>query len=99
MSALTLTPYPVDMSALTLTPYPVDMSALTLTPYLVDMSALTLTPYLVDMSALRELDIRAGKKEKCKITPEFIEQLRQQHCTVRGGVVKKAKGAKKKTAK
>ena len=27
---------------------------------------------------LRELDLRAAKKETCKITPEFVEALRLQ---------------------
>lgn len=48
------------------------------------------------MEALRELDLRAAKKQVCKITPELVDAMRQRHCHVRGGVVKKAKGGKKK---
>ena len=49
-----------------------------------------------DMTSLRELDIRAPKKQVCKITPEVADILKNQSCMVRGGVVKKAKGGKKK---
>jgi len=47
------------------------------------------------MVGLKELDVRAAKKQVCKITPEIADRLQKQHCTVRGGVVKKAKGGKK----
>ena len=47
------------------------------------------------MVGLKELDVRAAKKQVCKITPEIAERLSKQRCTVRGGVVKKAKGGKK----
>jgi len=33
------------------------------------------------------------------MTPEMVQQLQQQRCIIRGGVVKKAKGAKKAKAK
>jgi len=49
-----------------------------------------------DMAALRELDVRAPKKQVCKIPPEVAELLKNQHCIIRGGVVKKAKGKKAK---
>ena len=48
------------------------------------------------MAALRELDVRAPKKQVCKIPPEVAELLKNQHCIIRGGVVKKAKGKKAK---
>jgi len=48
-----------------------------------------------EMSNLRELDVRAAKKQVCKIPPEVMGVLSAQHCSVRGGVVKKAKGKKK----
>lgn len=51
-----------------------------------------------DMSNLRELDVRAAKKQVCKIPPEVAETLHNQHCAVRGGVVKKAKGGRKAKA-
>lgn len=47
------------------------------------------------MVGLRELDVRAAKKQVCKIAPEAAERLQKQHCTLRGGVVKKVKGNKK----
>ncbi len=46
---------------------------------------------LLEMSGLRELDLRAVKKNVCKITPECMEKFRLQKCVVRGGVVKKIK--------
>ena len=51
--------------------------------------------------ALKELDLRAAKKQVCKITPEISDAFKLQHCIVRGGIVKKAKKAKggKKKAK
>lgn len=49
-----------------------------------------------DMTSLRELDVRAPKKQVCKITPEVAEILKNQDCMVRGGVVKKGKGGGKK---
>lgn len=51
---------------------------------------------LSDMLCLRELDVRAAKKQVCKISPDLSEALKAQHCVVRGGVVKKAKGGKGK---
>lgn len=50
------------------------------------------------MVALKELDLRAAKKQVCKITPEVVDSLKQRFCKVRGGVIKKAKGGKKKAA-
>ena len=49
-----------------------------------------------EMVNLRELDVRAAKKQVCKIPPDVAETLAGQHCAVRGGVVKKAKGGGKK---
>lgn len=49
-----------------------------------------------DMVELRELDVRAAKKQVCKIPPETAEALTARNCVIRGGVVKKAKGGKKK---
>lgn len=49
-----------------------------------------------DMTGLRELDVRAAKKQVCKIAPEVAESLSKQHCMVRGGIVKKGKGGGKK---
>jgi len=48
------------------------------------------------MSSLRELDLRAAKKQVCKITPELVSILKERMCKIRGGVVKKAKAVKKK---
>ncbi len=49
-----------------------------------------------ELTALRELDVRAAKKQVCKIAPEVAEALGGQFCKVRGGVIKKAKGGGKK---
>lgn len=49
--------------------------------------------------ALKELDLRAAKKQVCKMTPETSAMFKLRHCIVRGGIVKKAKkatGGKKK---
>jgi Leucine-rich repeat (LRR) protein len=51
-----------------------------------------------EMTALRELDLRAAKKQVCKISPEVVDVLKTQFCKVRGGVVKKSKGGKKKAS-
>ena len=50
----------------------------------------------VEMESLRELDLRAMKKEVCKIDSDVVDALVARNCTVRGGVVKKAKGKKGK---
>ena len=50
-----------------------------------------------DMTSLRELDLRAAKKQVCKLTPELAQSLGKQSCSIRGGVVKKSKGGKKPT--
>ena len=46
---------------------------------------------------LKELDLRAAKKQVCKLPPELIATLDAQHCKIRGGVQKKGgkKGKKK----
>lgn len=46
---------------------------------------------LLEMSSLKELDLRAVKKNVCKITPECMDSFKAQKCVVRGGVVKKIK--------
>lgn len=46
------------------------------------------------MTSLRELDLRAMKKEVCKIDQDVVESLQAQNCIVRGGVVKKGKPKK-----
>jgi hypothetical protein len=48
------------------------------------------------MTSLRELDLRAAKKQVCKIAPEVNDILKGNHCIIRGGVVKKGKGGGKK---
>jgi hypothetical protein len=52
----------------------------------------------MEMECLQELDLRAAKKQVCKITPELVDVLKKRHCHIRGGVVKKAKGGGKKKA-
>ena len=52
----------------------------------------------MELSDLQELDLRAAKKQVCKISPEVVDALKQHFCKVRGGVIKKAKGGKKKAA-
>ena len=47
---------------------------------------------LLEMSSLKELDLRAVKKQVCKISPECMDAFKAQKCIVRGGVVKKIKG-------
>lgn len=46
---------------------------------------------LLEMTSLRELDLRAVKKQVCKISPECMDAFKAQKCIVRGGVVKKIK--------
>jgi Leucine-rich repeat (LRR) protein len=46
----------------------------------------------LEMTSLKELDLRAVKKQVCKISPECMEAFKAQKCIVRGGVVKKIKG-------
>jgi hypothetical protein len=48
-----------------------------------------------DMVELKELDLRAPKKQVCKIDEEKIDILKSRRCVVRGGVVKKGKKGKK----
>ena len=57
------------------------------------------TMITTELEDLRELDLRAAKKQVCKITPEFVQQLELHQCKVRGGLVKKAKGGGKKGKK
>jgi len=47
----------------------------------------------IEMTSLKELDLRAVKKNVCKISPECMEAFKAQKCVVRGGVVKKIKDA------
>lgn len=49
----------------------------------------------MEMTELKELDLRATKKQVCKITPELVDALKQHYCKIRGGVIKKSKGKKK----
>jgi hypothetical protein len=51
------------------------------------------------MKSLRELDLRAQKKQVCKLSPELAHKLVAQDCVVRGGVIKKAKKGKTGTKK
>ena len=46
---------------------------------------------LHEMTSLRELDLRAVKKNVCKITPECMGSFNSRKCIVRGGVIKKIK--------
>jgi hypothetical protein len=48
------------------------------------------------MISLRELDLRASKKQVCKITPEMVSALKEHFCKIRGGLVKKVTGGGKK---
>lgn len=52
------------------------------------------------MDSLKDLDLRAAKKQVCKITPEVVASLKSHFCHIRGGVIKKAKvkKAKKKSS-
>lgn len=52
----------------------------------------------LEMTSLRELDVRAVKKQVCKISPECMDAFKAQKCVVRGGVVKKIKGDMKPPA-
>ena len=45
----------------------------------------------LEMTSLKELDVRAVKKQVCKISPECMDAFKAQKCVVRGGVVKKIK--------
>lgn len=45
----------------------------------------------VGWSALTELDLRAAKKQVCKLPPELVSTLEAQNCMIRGGVQKKKK--------
>ena len=55
-------------------------------------------PTGAEMEALKELDLRAAKKQVCKIAPEVVDALKSRFCKVRGGVIKKSKASKKKAA-
>jgi Leucine-rich repeat (LRR) protein len=46
---------------------------------------------LYEMTSLRELDLRAVKKQVCKISPECMDAFKGRKCVVRGGVIKKLK--------
>ena len=46
---------------------------------------------LYEMESLKELDLRAVKKNVCKITPECMDAFKSRKVMVRGGVVKKIK--------
>ena len=51
---------------------------------------------LASCESLKELDVRSDKKQTCKMTPEFAAALKVRRCNIRGGVIKKGKGGKKK---
>ena len=55
----------------------------------------TLPGTMDELTSLRELDVRAAKKQVCKIAPEVADQFKKAGCMVRGGVVKKGKKGKK----
>ena len=48
-----------------------------------------------EMESLQELDVRAAKKQVCKIAQEVAEVLMAKKCMLRGGVIKKSKKSKK----
>lgn len=50
----------------------------------------------IEWDHLKELDVRAAKKQVCKLPPELVTWLTERKCVIRGGVQKPAKGAKKK---
>ena len=49
-----------------------------------------------DWVSLQELDLRAAKKQVCKLAPELVTTLENNNCKIRGGIQKKAKGKGKK---
>jgi hypothetical protein len=51
---------------------------------------------VLEWDSLRELDVRAAKKQVCKLPPELVTWLTERKCVIRGGVPQKAKGGKKK---
>ncbi len=55
-------------------------------------------PPAIDMVSLRELDVRAAKKQVCKVNQEVADSLIAQRCMLRGGVIKKSKKQKKASA-
>lgn len=57
-----------------------------------------LPPSIANLGDLKELDLRALKKQVCKITPEIVDALKKNRCVIRGGVVKKGKAKKGKKA-
>ena len=50
-----------------------------------------------EWSNLQELDLRAAKKQVCKLAPELVSTLENNNCKIRGGIQKKGgkKGKKK----
>jgi hypothetical protein len=48
-----------------------------------------------EMESLRELDVRAAKKQVCKVAQDVAEILIARKCMLRGGVIKKSKKPKK----
>jgi ribosomal protein S6 len=51
------------------------------------------------LPCLKELDLRAAKKQVCKLTPEMADMLKLNECVLRGGIVKKGKKTTKKAKK
>ena len=47
------------------------------------------------MTSLMELDVRAAKKQVCKLNPEMVLWLNQRGCKIRGGQLMKVKKGKK----
>ena len=50
-----------------------------------------------EWTSLQELDLRAAKKQVCKLAPELVTTLENNNCKIRGGISKKGgkKGKKK----
>ena len=47
------------------------------------------------MESLMELDVRAAKKQVCKLNPDMVLWLNQRGCKIRGGQIMKVKKGKK----
>jgi hypothetical protein len=60
-----------------------------------DLSSRLVRAYL-EWESLRELDVRAAKKQVCKLPAELVIWLGDRKCNIRGGVPQKPKAGKKK---
>jgi hypothetical protein len=49
---------------------------------------------VLEWENLRELDVRAAKKQVCKLPPELVMWLTDRKCIIRGGVPQKPKPVK-----